>query len=243
MFFTRWSGQRINTGFVFHGEVRPCSQLHQPDTEASQIAEIHLSDRVLQDEGRVRDGEHIVGADSTLHYAAFLPLGRIFAESSPRYFRRAYRNRVARYKERYGRGVPLITTQAIGEELGYSYFIIYFFVYIDEMRERNYLGEFELILLLTLIRLGDEAYGVPLSRELALMRGRDVSIGSVYAALDRLELKGLVASSLGESTPERGGRAKRYFRVTEQGLRSVHETRKVLSKLWKSLPSVKEDLA
>jgi PadR family transcriptional regulator, regulatory protein PadR len=107
------------------------------------------------------------------------------------------------------------------------------------MRAHNYLGEFELILLLTLIRLGDEAYGVPLSRELALMRGRDVSIGSVYAALDRLELKGLVASSLGESTPERGGRAKRYFRVTEQGLRSVHETRKVLSKLWKSLPSVK----
>ena len=111
------------------------------------------------------------------------------------------------------------------------------------MREHNYLGEFELILLLTLIRLGDEAYGVPLSRELALRRGRDVSVGSVYAALDRLELKGLVASSLGESTPERGGRAKRYFRVTEQGLRSVHETRKVLSKLWKSLPSVKEDLA
>ena len=119
----------------------------------------------------------------------------------------------------------------------------YLFIYIEEMREHNYLGEFELILLLTLIRLGDEAYGVPLSRELALMRGRDVSIGSVYAALDRLELKGLVASSLGESTPERGGRAKRYFRVTKQGLRSVHETRKVLSKLWKSLPSVSEDLA
>jgi hypothetical protein len=114
-----WSANKHR--FCLHGEVRPCSQLHQPDTEASQIAEIHLSDRVLQDEGRVRDGEHIVGADSTLHYAAFLPLGRIFAESSPRYFRRAYRNRVARYKERYGRGVPLITTQAIGEELGYSY--------------------------------------------------------------------------------------------------------------------------
>jgi DNA-binding PadR family transcriptional regulator len=111
------------------------------------------------------------------------------------------------------------------------------------MREHNYLGEFELMLLLTLIRLGDEAYGVPLSRELALRRGRDVSVGSVYAALDRLELKGLVASSLGESTPERGGRAKRYFRVTEQGLRSVHETRKVLNKLWKSLPSVRGDLA
>jgi PadR family transcriptional regulator, regulatory protein PadR len=120
---------------------------------------------------------------------------------------------------------------------------IYFFAYIEEMREHNYLGEFELMLLLTLIHLGDDAYGVPLSKELALQRGRDVSVGSVYAALDRLELKGLVASSLGDSTPERGGRAKRYFRVTRQGLRSVHETRKVLNKLWKSLPSAGEDFA
>ena len=120
---------------------------------------------------------------------------------------------------------------------------IYFFAYIEEMREHNYLGEFELMLLLTLIHLGDDAYGVPLSKELALRRGRDVSVGSVYAALDRLELKGLVASNLGESTPERGGRAKRYFRVTRQGLRSVHETRKVLTKLWKSLPSTGKDFA
>jgi PadR family transcriptional regulator, regulatory protein PadR len=105
------------------------------------------------------------------------------------------------------------------------------------MREHSYLGEFELMILLTIIRLGDDVYGVPLSRELAVVRGRDVSVASVYASLDRLELKGLIASSLGESTPERGGRAKRYFRVTKQGLRSVRETRRVLSKLWKSLPS------
>lgn len=111
------------------------------------------------------------------------------------------------------------------------------------MREHTYLGEFELMLLLTIVRLGDDVYGVPLSRELATLRGRDVSIGSVYAALDRLEIKGLITSTLGDSTPERGGRAKRYFRVTRQGLQSVHETRKVLSKLWKSLPSPKEKLA
>lgn len=111
------------------------------------------------------------------------------------------------------------------------------------MREQSYLGEFELMVLLTIIRLGDEAYGVPLTRELVKMRGRDVAIGSVYAALDRLELKGLVTSTLGESTPERGGRAKRFFRPTEQGLRSVHETRKVLSRLWRSLPPLKEELA
>jgi DNA-binding PadR family transcriptional regulator len=66
---------------------------------------------------------------------------------------------------------------------------------------------------------------------------------SVYAALDRLETKGLVVSRLGESTPERGGRAKRYLRVTERGLRTVHEARRVLSKLWRSLPSLGEVLA
>jgi len=111
------------------------------------------------------------------------------------------------------------------------------------MRKHSYLGEFELMILLTIIRLGDDVYGVPLSRELAVLRGRDVSVASVYAALDRLELKGLIASSLGESTPERGGRAKRYFRVTEQGLRSARETRRVLSKLWRSLPSAGGNLS
>lgn len=105
------------------------------------------------------------------------------------------------------------------------------------MAEHNYLGEFELMLLLTIIRLGDEVYGVPLARELSALRGREVSAGSVYAALERLESKGLIASSLGESTPERGGRAKRYFRVKQEGLRSVQQTRRVLSKLWKSLPA------
>jgi PadR family transcriptional regulator, regulatory protein PadR len=111
------------------------------------------------------------------------------------------------------------------------------------MREHTYLGEFELMILLTIIRLGDEVYGVPLARELSTMRGGDVAVGSVYAALDRLELKGLIASSLGDPSPERGGRAKRYFRVTEQGIRSVRETRRVLSKLWKSLPTTGGDVA
>lgn len=111
------------------------------------------------------------------------------------------------------------------------------------MREHSYLGEFELMILLTIVRLGDEAYGVPLSRELSTIRGADVSVGSVYAALDRLELKGLIASSLGDPSPERGGRAKRYFRVTKQGLQSVRETRRILTKLWKSLPATGGDSA
>ena len=110
------------------------------------------------------------------------------------------------------------------------------------MADRNYLGEFELMILLAVIRLEEEAYGVPICRELEAHRGRDVSVGSVYAALERLEAKGLVSSSLGDSTPERGGKAKRYFQVTSTGLRQVHETRRVLSKLWHALPKLKENV-
>lgn len=111
------------------------------------------------------------------------------------------------------------------------------------MREHTYLGEFELMILLSILRLGDEAYGVPLTRELSAIRGQEVAIGSVYAALDRLELKGLISSSLGDPSPERGGRAKRYFRVTKDGLKSVRETRQILTRLWKSLPATGGDVA
>jgi PadR family transcriptional regulator, regulatory protein PadR len=111
------------------------------------------------------------------------------------------------------------------------------------MKDNRYLGELELMLLLAIVHLGDEAYGVPLAKELTARRSREVSLGSVYAALDRLELKGLVSSRLGESTRERGGRAKRYFKVTEQGLRAVDETRRVLDEMWRSLPQLKEGRA
>jgi DNA-binding PadR family transcriptional regulator len=110
------------------------------------------------------------------------------------------------------------------------------------MTNRSYLGEFELMLLLTVIHLGEDAYGVPISRELELARGRNVSVGSVYAALERLEAKGLVESSLGDPTPERGGKAKRYFQITKEGLRQVRETRRVLTGLWRAIPDTKMDL-
>jgi PadR family transcriptional regulator PadR len=106
------------------------------------------------------------------------------------------------------------------------------------MVQRGYLGEFELMVILTVVQLGEDAYGVPISRELESQRGRGVAIGSVYAALERLEEKGLVSSSLGHPTPERGGKAKRYFRVTQEGLRQVHRTRKVLTRLWRTLPDI-----
>jgi PadR family transcriptional regulator PadR len=107
------------------------------------------------------------------------------------------------------------------------------------MTDRSYLGEFELMILLAILHLGDQAYGVPISRELERHRGREVSIGSVYASLERLETKGLIASSLGDPTPERGGKAKRYFRVSREGMRQVNETRRVLISLWKQVPQWK----
>ncbi len=100
------------------------------------------------------------------------------------------------------------------------------------------IGNFELMVMLTLLRLGDNAYGVPISREIEKRSGREVAIGSVYAALGRLEGKGLVTSELGEATAERGGRAKRYFHITGKGLKEVRETQHALTKLWQGLPEL-----
>lgn len=100
------------------------------------------------------------------------------------------------------------------------------------------LGDFELMVMLALMRLGDDAYGVPISREIEQQSGREVSLGSVYATLERLEGRGLVSSYLGKPTAERGGKAKRYFRVTSNGLRKAKETRLVLIKLWRGLPEL-----
>ncbi len=109
---------------------------------------------------------------------------------------------------------------------------------MEEMAERNYLGELELMIVLAVIYLDDEAYGVPISRELEKHRKREVSVSSVYAALDRLEGKGLISSRLGEATQERGGKARRYFQVTQEGLRTIHQTRRVLTTLWQKLPEL-----
>lgn len=107
------------------------------------------------------------------------------------------------------------------------------------MTPRSYLGEMELMVLLAVVRLGDDAYGVPISKELLLIAKREVSIGSIYAALERLEDKGSVSSSLGEPTAERGGRAKRYFHITAKGLRELRTTRTALTKLWNGIPAMK----
>jgi DNA-binding PadR family transcriptional regulator len=107
------------------------------------------------------------------------------------------------------------------------------------MRKGAYLGQLELMVLLALMRLGDDAYGVSMAQELEEQTGREVVIASVYATLERLQDRGLVSSSLGDATPERGGRAKRYFRITSAGLREVRDARRSLISLWKGLPELK----
>jgi PadR family transcriptional regulator PadR len=111
----------------------------------------------------------------------------------------------------------------------------YFFIKLKEMPKRGYLGDFELMVLLALMRLGEDAYGVPISREIEEQSGREVALGTVYAALERLEEQRLVTSELGEPTPQRGGRAKRYFRITKRGLREVRDARRALINLWRGL--------
>jgi DNA-binding PadR family transcriptional regulator len=113
-----------------------------------------------------------------------------------------------------------------------------FFHNLEDMADRGSLGEFDFLLLLIVLALGDEAYGVPIARELERYRGRAVAVGSVYAALERLEEKKMVASTLGDPTPERGGRARRYFRLTREGLKQVRQTRRLLTRLWQSIPEL-----
>ena len=103
---------------------------------------------------------------------------------------------------------------------------------------RAYLTDFELMILLSVLRLGDDAYGVPIAREIETTGSRHVVLAAVYAALDRLETNGLVSSSIGDPTPERGGRAKRFFRVTPAGLRAVRQTQRALTSLWTGIPAL-----
>ena len=100
------------------------------------------------------------------------------------------------------------------------------------------LGEMEHLVLLAILRLGREAYGIPIMDEVASRSGRSVSKATVYVALKRLERKGFVSSRLGEATAERGGRAKRYFRLRPAGLKAMRESRAMLMRLWRDYETV-----
>ncbi|HMD34161.1 MAG TPA: helix-turn-helix transcriptional regulator [Vicinamibacterales bacterium] len=108
---------------------------------------------------------------------------------------------------------------------------------------RGAFSHFELLVLTAVVRLGDGAYGVNIAGEIEEHSGRAVVVGSVYGALERLEGKGFVTSRLADPTPERGGRAKKYFRVTAAGLRHVREAQRVLTALWRRVPQFKGGLA
>ena len=99
------------------------------------------------------------------------------------------------------------------------------------------LGELEHLILLALLRLGPDAYGVPIVDEIRRRTGRAVAPAAVYVTLRRLEQKGLLTSWMGDSTPERGGKSRRCVKVTAAGLESLRESRKVLESMWKGLDS------
>lgn len=97
---------------------------------------------------------------------------------------------------------------------------------------RSYLGEFEELVLLTVVVLHHSAYGAAITDELEAQTGRTVSLSAVHAALQRLEEKGMLSSVLGEATLERGGRRKRLFSVTAHGSQALQNTREMRNKLW-----------
>lgn len=100
------------------------------------------------------------------------------------------------------------------------------------MARRDYLGEFEQMVLLAVMRLGDQAYGVTIRREIEARTGRQVTLGSIYPTLHRLEEKELVRSYNGEPTAARGGRSKRHFVLNAEGYAALRRSREMLAALW-----------
>ena len=98
------------------------------------------------------------------------------------------------------------------------------------------LGSFEEAVLLAVARLVDDAYGVTVRRDIAERLGRDISFGAVYATLERLCAKGYLSSTMGIATPERGGKAKRYYKIEARGEMALKESRQMQSQIWDGLP-------
>lgn len=94
------------------------------------------------------------------------------------------------------------------------------------------LGEFEQLVLLAIVHLRGEAYGVPIVEEIERRTGRSVARAAVYVALRRLEEKGFVSSWMGEPTPERGGKGRRYVTLEAAGARALRDARQVAERMW-----------
>ena len=113
------------------------------------------------------------------------------------------------------------------------------FYNVEVMSDRYHLGEFEHLIVLALLRLDDRAYGVTIRQEIELRTKREVSIGAVYATLDRLEGKGYVNCYRGDPTPQRGGRSKRFFRVTPKGIAAVNRAQHALRRMTAGLDLIR----
>ena len=103
------------------------------------------------------------------------------------------------------------------------------------MAKGDSLGQFEQIVLVALLRLGPDGYGMAVRREIEERTGRSLSIGAVYATLERLEAKGYVSSFTGEATPERGGRAKRFFQIESNGQRALRDSQEAIRRMMAGL--------
>ena len=100
---------------------------------------------------------------------------------------------------------------------------------------RKRLGEFETSVLLAIIHLQGRGYGVTIADEIERRTGKPVSFGAAYATLDRLQKKGLISSELGEPTPERGGKPKRFYRIEAPGERALGEAQAMAERMWEGL--------
>ncbi len=106
------------------------------------------------------------------------------------------------------------------------------------MGRDSFIGEFEQMLLLAALRLGEKAYGVALMKELEDAVGRRVSRGSVYVTLDRMEAKGWVTSTLSGASEERGGRPRRVVKVTPEGVAHLKKSKEALMTLWEGVEAL-----
>ena len=109
------------------------------------------------------------------------------------------------------------------------------FCYAEHMPRGEFLGSLEQIVMLAVMRLGSDAYGMTVRREIEERTGREISIGAVYATLERLEAKGYVSSFTGEPTAERGGRAKRHFKIEPAGHRVLSASQEALRSMSEGL--------
>src|SRR5262245_34362748 len=109
------------------------------------------------------------------------------------------------------------------------------FYIAEEMPRGEFLGSLEQIVMLAVARLGSDAYGMMVRREIEERTGRNISIGAVYATLERLETKGYVSSFTSERTPERGGRAKRVFRIEGAGRQAIRVSEQTLRRILNGL--------